>query len=444
MNKNMDLMDETIKISSDLIKINSVNPAFGGLGEMEKAEYVLTKLNEYIQKYNIKNYSIKQYNTKDDKDIIRPNIVAKFDFGKDRTLHIISHLDTVPEGDLNLWNTNPYEPVIKDGMIYGRGSEDNHKAIVSSLLLLKMIFEDENKDKIPKYNLCLIFVSDEECGSNYGIQHILKLDKNPKGFCKSANPKDSLRYEKEIFDENDLIIIPDFGTPDGNYIEIAEKNILWIKFKIKGKQCHGSTPNDGINTDVLMFNFANNLYNMLYAKYDKKDDLFSPSYSTFEPTMIFNNVENVNTIPGYVELCFDCRILPDYDVDEVLKDIDEFIGDFKNNIDKYLKYYDKEEEKNISIEYEILQKELSQKTPENSEIVVELGDAIKKVLNKEPILCGMGGGTVGAFLRAKNYDTVVWGIGEETAHQPNEHIKLEDLIKMAKTYYEILKEWNNK
>ena len=187
-NKNMDLMDETIKISSDLIKINSVNPAFGGLGEMEKAEYVLTKLNEYIQKYNIKNYSIKQYNTKDDKDIIRPNIVAKFDFGKDRTLHIISHLDTVPEGDLNLWNTNPYEPVIKDGMIYGRGSEDNHKAIVSSLLLLKMIFEDENKDKIPKYNLCLIFVSDEECGSNYGIQHILKLDKNPKGFCKSANP----------------------------------------------------------------------------------------------------------------------------------------------------------------------------------------------------------------------------------------------------------------
>ncbi len=419
--ENTSLMDETIKIASDLIRINSVNPAFGGVGEKKKADYVLNKLNEYIKQYNVKNYSIKQYNTKDDKDIIRPNIVAKFDFGKDRTLHIISHLDIVPEGDLNLWSSDPYEPVIKDGEIYGRGSEDNHKGIVSSLLLLKMIFENEDKKFCPKYNLSLIFVSDEECGSNYGIQHMLK-------------------YEKEIFDENDLIIIPDFGTPDGNYIEIAEKNILWIKFKIKGKQCHGSTPNDGINTDVLMFNFANNLYNMLYTKYDKKDELFSPSYSTFEPTMIFNNVENVNTIPGYVELCFDCRILPDYDVDEVLKDIDEFIGDFKNNIDKYLKYYDKEEEKHISIEYEILQKELSQKTPENSEIVVELGSAIKKVLNKEPILCGMGGGTVGAFLRARNYNTVVWGIGEETAHQPNEHIKLNNLIKMAKIYYEILKE----
>ncbi len=419
----IDLIDETIKISSDLIRINSVNPAFGGVGEKKKAEYVLNKLNEYVQKYNIKNCSIKQYTTQDDKGIIRPNIVAKFDFGKNKTLHIISHLDTVPEGDLNLWNSNPYEPVIKDGNIYGRGSEDNHKGIVSSLLLLKMIFENENKEGefYPKYNLCLIFVSDEECGSNYGIQYLLN-------------------YEKEIFNKNDLIIIPDFGTPDGNYIEIAEKNILWLKFKIKGKQCHGSTPNDGINANVLLFNFTNKLYNMLYTKYNKRDELFNPPYSTFEPTMIFNKVENINTIPGYVELCFDCRILPDYNVDEVLKDIDGFIHDFKNNINKYLKYYDEEEIKNISIEYEILQKELSQKTPENSEIVVELENAIKKILDREPILCGMGGGTVGAFLRAKDYDTVVWGIGEETAHQPNEHIKLEDLIKMAKIYYEILKE----
>jgi succinyl-diaminopimelate desuccinylase len=416
-NLDKELMQETIKIASDLIRINSVNPEFGGVGEKEKADYVLNKLNEYIQKYRIKNCKIENYDTIDDKGILRPNIVAKFDFEKDRTLHIISHLDTVPEGDLSLWDSNPYEPVIKDGKIYGRGSEDNHKGIVSSLLLLKMIFEKSNF--CPKYNLCLIFVSDEECGSNYGVNHILK-------------------YENNIFNKNDLIIVPDFGTPDGNYIEIAEKNILWLKFKLKGKQCHGSTPNNGINADVLMFNFANKLYTLLYNKYNKKDELFNPAYSTFEPTVIFNNVENVNTIPGYVELCFDCRILPEYNVDNVLKDIAKCMDDFKNNIADYLKYYDNKEEKNISIECEILQKEVSKKTPETSEIVVELGNAIKAVLGKEPVLCGMGGGTVGAFLRAKNYDTVVWGIGEETAHQPNEHIKLEDLINMANIYYKIL------
>lgn len=418
-----ELIDESIKISSDLIKINSVNPTFGGNGEKEKAEYVLGKLNEYIKKYNIKNCVIKEYNTVDKNNIERPNIVAKFDFGREKTLHIISHLDTVPEGDLSLWESNPYEPVVKDGMIYGRGSEDNHKAIVSSFLLLKMIFEGNapEKHEFPKYNLNLIFVSDEEDGSEYGLKYLVD------------------NYENEIFKKDDLIIVPDFGTPDGNYIEIAEKNILWIKFKIKGKQCHGSTPNDGINANIIMFNFGNELYRQLYQRYDKKDEIFSPACSTFEPTVVVNNVENVNTIPGYVEVCFDCRILPDYDVDEVLKFVEKYIDNFKRNIKNYFVVYDTKEEDEIEITYEILKKEKSQRTKENSTLVLELKDAIRNALNKEPQLCGMGGGTVAAFLREKGYDTVVWGIGEKTAHQPNEHIKIKDLIKMAEVYLEILK-----
>ena len=416
---NSEIVNETIKIASDLIRIKSVNPAFGGNGEKEKGDYIINKLKEYIEKYKIENCHITNYDTVDEYGIVRPNIVAKFDFKRDRTLHIISHIDTVPEGELSLWKYPPYEPTVVDGKIYGRGSEDNHKGIVSSLILLKMIFESE--DFNPKYNLSLIFLSDEECGSRYGIQHLLK-------------------YKKEIFSKDDLIIVPDFGTPEGNYIEIAEKGILWIRFKIKGKQCHGSTPNNGINANVLSANFIRDLYSRLYSKYNKEDPLFSPPYSTFEPTMIVNNVENVNTIPGYIEFTFDCRILPDYKLEEVLRDIDEFIEDFRKNLNKYLVYYDRESLDEISIEYEILQRGDPSKTPKDSEIVQEIGKAIKKVLNKEPILCGMGGGTVGAFLRYRNYDTVVWGIGEETAHQPNEYIKIEDLINMAKVYYEVLRD----
>ena len=166
----MDLIEEAIKLESDLIKINSVNPSFGGKGEKEKADYVKSKLMEYVENYNIENYSLKEYIAIDKYGIERPNIVFRIDFGKDRDLHIISHLDTVPEGDISLWETNPYEPVIKDGKIYGRGAEDNHKGIVSSLLLLKMIFENNIE---PKYNLSLIFVSDEEDGSTYGLKYLI-------------------------------------------------------------------------------------------------------------------------------------------------------------------------------------------------------------------------------------------------------------------------------
>jgi len=409
----MDLIEEAIKLESDLIKINSVNPSFGGKGEKEKAEYVKIKLMEYVEKYKIKNYSLKEYIAIDKYGIERPNIVFKIDFGKDRALHIVSHLDTVPEGDISLWDTNPYEPVVKDGKIYGRGAEDNHKGIVSSLLLLKIIFENNIK---PKYNLSLIFVSDEEDGSEYGLKYLLN-------------------FEEEIFKKDDLIIVPDFGTPTGEFIEIGEKGILWIKFNIKGKQCHGSTPENGLNADIVAFNFAYELYKSLYEKFDEINPIFLPKYSTFEPTILKNKVENPNTIPGYVEVVFDCRILPTYKIEDVLKFIDEFIKNF--DFKKYVKHYDSSVEAEIT--YEILKAENPNYTDEDAEIIKELKKAIKKVLNRDAKLCGMGGGTVAAFLRYKGYSVAVWGIGEETAHQPNEHIKIEDLVKMAEVFYEIMK-----
>ena len=65
----------------------------------------------------------------------------------------------MPEGDISLWQTDPFEPVIKEGKIYGRGSEDNGQSIVSSLFAAKAIAK---LDLTPKYTLCLAFVSDEE------------------------------------------------------------------------------------------------------------------------------------------------------------------------------------------------------------------------------------------------------------------------------------------
>lgn len=412
------IRDETIEISSDLIKINSVNPSFGGIGEKEKSEYIKSKLEDYAKIYGIKNFEILNYDTFDKSGVFRPNIVSKFDFSKEKTLTIISHMDVVPIGDIKLWNTNPFEAVVKNDMIYGRGSEDNHKGIVSSFLLLKMIFEEKID---PKYNLNLIFVSDEENGSLFGLSYLVD------------------NFEKELFKKSDLIIVPDFGVPDGNMIEIAEKKIMWLKFKIKGKQCHGSTPENGLNADVLAFKFGDGLYNKLYKKYNNINPIFTPPFSSFEPTILKNNVENTNTIPGYVELNFDCRILPEYDVNEVISDIDKYIQTFKTEFEKYLFHYDLKEKDNVEISYDILKIETSTPTKPESEIVKKLESAIKTVLKKEPILCGMGGGTVAAFLREKDYPVAVWGIGSETAHQPNEHIKINDLVDMAKVYLDILK-----
>jgi len=94
-----------------------------------------------------------------------------------------------------------------------------------------------------------------------------------------------------------MFFVPDSGCEDGSLIEVAEKSILWMKVITHGKQCHASRPSLGINA----FKAASDLvtrYQKLYKKFPKKDRLYEPPISTFEPTKKENNVPNVNTLPG--------------------------------------------------------------------------------------------------------------------------------------------------
>ena len=50
-----------------------------------------------------------------------------------------------------------------------------------------------------------------------------------------------------LFRREDEALVPDGGSEDGTQIEIAEKSILWLRFRVRGKQCHASTPQKGIN-----------------------------------------------------------------------------------------------------------------------------------------------------------------------------------------------------
>jgi succinyl-diaminopimelate desuccinylase len=379
--------EEMIKTLAELIKIKSLSPENGGEGEFDKAEY-LTKL--------LKEFHVERYDAKDErvKGSIRPNLVVRLKGEKKKALWIISHLDVVPEGDTSLWQTNPFEPVIKEGKIYGRGSEDNGQAIVSSLFAIKAIAE---LGLTPKYTLCLAFVSDEEVGSRHGIQHLLK---------------------QNIFRKDDLFVVPDAGTSDGSMIEIAEKSILWLKFVVHGRQAHASKP-EGINAARRAMKFILELDEKLHARFNKVNLLFNPPYSTFEPTKREKNVDNINTIPGLDVSYMDCRILPDYSIDEVL----EFVESLR------MVY-----ERDGLIEVEVVQKEHSPSTPENSEIVELLKKAISSVRGITPSVFGIGGNTCAAFFRKAGFHTAVWSTVDGTAHKPNEYAVIDNIVEDAKVF----------
>ena len=71
-------------------------------------------------------------------------------------------------------------------------------------------------------------------------------------------------------------------------------------------------------------------------------------------------------------------------------------------------------------------------TPVDSPVVKELSAAIKKVTGKKARPIGIGGGTVGGYLRIKGYSAAVWSTLDEMAHQPNEYCKIKNLMQDAK------------
>ncbi len=390
--------DEMIAFMVELLKIKAVNPDGGGKGEYERALFLKKKLETFgikVSRHDVPDPRVQEG--------VRVSLTSVID-GEDssRTLWFVAHMDTVPEGARELWNTDPFEPVVRDGKIYGRGAEDNGQAIIASLFTLKALLSSNVK---PPINIGAAYVSDEESGSKYGIIPLLE--------------------NMNIFRANDIAIVPDSGTPDGAEIEVAEKSILWLKITTKGRQGHGSTPEKALNAHRVGLRLALELDDYLHSKYSAIDSLFEPPTSTFEPTKHESNVDNVNTIPGVDVQYFDCRILPRYPIRDVLADIDLI----RHRIEKA---------NGVEIEIKsIQQEENTVPTSPDSEVVERLRISLKKLrgINAKPV--GIGGGTVALYFRRKGIPTAVWSTLEEMAHQPNEYCKIQNLIDDTKVFVHV-------
>ena len=84
---------------------------------------------------------------------------------------------------------------------------------------------------------------------------------------------------------------------------------------------------------------------------------------------------------------------------------------------------------------EILQKSVSPKpTDANAKVVTMLKQAISKLRNIQPKIGGIGGGTCAAYFRKTDIPAAVWSTIDETAHQPNEYTKTQNLTNDAKIY----------
>ena len=388
-----------IELETELCKRPAISPENGGEGELDKCEFLQVWL---------KNHGIDQLERFDAPDArakggIRPSLVAtipcKNASSDDGRFWIMSHIDVVPPGEASLWTSDPWKLVVDESKkrIIGRGVEDNQQGLTSSVIAALALVKQGIS---PSRTVKLLFAADEENGSVYGIKWILE---NHPG----------------VFRKNDLVLIPDSGNEDGSVIQIAEKSHVWVKFITSGLQAHAAQPGAGINAYIAAADLTVKLHFGLSEKFSEKDPLFTPDYSTFQPTKKEPNVPNINTIPGEDVFYCDMRILPCHPVDEVLKEVDRIKAEV-------------EKKHGVTITYNVGQRNESPPTPQDSPLIKFLSKNIEEVYKVKTRPVGIGGGTFAAFLRKAGIDCAVWARHNNSAHQPNEYALLDSILGDAK------------
>ncbi len=384
---------EMVALETLLTAHPALAPEAGGQGEYKKC----AALTEWLKAQGFTN--IERFEAPDSRveSGVRPSIVVTIP-GKadDYALWIMAHLDVVAPGERSLWHSDPWTVVEQDGKLIGRGVEDNQQGLVSAAFAALAFLKN---GVVPPHTVKLLFMADEEVGSAYGIGWLLK--------------------NTTLFRKQDLILIPDGGDSKGETIEIAEKNLLWLKVNVQGKQIHASRPDLGKNACLAASDLSLRLHAM-EKTFNKTDDLFEPNYSTIEPTMRLANVESVNIIPGDETFYMDCRMLPCYDLDTTLAEARRIADEV-------------ESEYGVTVRFETPNKSQSPATPTDAPIVERLTAALKETHGITARTIGIGGGTVGAELRRAGFHAAVWSTLDEQAHMPNEYCLVKNIIADAKT-----------
>ena len=208
-------LDATAQIARDLIRFDTTNYGEGrSNGETDAAEYLAARLENLGLKPQLF-----------DSEPGRTSVVARVegaDPGKP-ALVVHGHSDVVPAQPDN-WSVDPFEGVIKDGMLWGRGAVDMKNMDAMMITALQDIL---GSGRQPARDLVIAFFADEEAGGVLGSHHL--VDTRPELFAGAT----------EAISEVGGYSISLNGTR-AYLLQTGEKSLVWAKLIARGQAAHGS------------------------------------------------------------------------------------------------------------------------------------------------------------------------------------------------------------
>lgn len=376
-------MSPTLRLTMELIRRASVSPADGGCQELLAAR--LARLGFCVEKLPFGEVN---------------NLWARR--GNESPLFCFAgHTDVVPTGPLNLWHSDPFQPEIRDGKLYGRGAADM-KGGIAAMLVATENFVDKYPDH--KGSIAFLVTSDEEAVAVDGTARVVDV----------------------LTARNETINWCLVGEPTSNHwvgdtLKNGRRGSLSGRLRVFGKQGHIAYPQLAKNPLHICID---TLTKLCAETWDLGNEYFPPTSFQISNLQMGAGVDNV--IPAQLLAWFNFRFSTALTVDVI-------DHRFRKILDTG------------GFEYE-----LQWITPHAQPYLTEPGalvnattQAIREITGREATLSTGGGTSDGRFIAPTGAQVLELGPLNATIHQIDEYVGVDELEILTKMYYRILEQLLN-
>ncbi len=334
----------------------------------------------------------------------RPVVVSTMNPGASPLIVFNGHLDTVPVADPKAWTRDPFDPVVEDGRLYGRGACD----MKASCAVIIHVLEILNRLGV-RMAVGAQLVPDEERGGVHGTRLLLG------------------EMDKGLIRRPDYVVI---GEKSNLKVRIAERGSFRFSVRFRGRATHTAyARTEGVNAIAK----ASKGVLALERHIDKYHEWIG------HPVLSVNSIQAgtvPNQVPAECVINIDRRLIIGEDAETVVAEVTEALDEAGKGDPDWRWELEARKDEDGKYVYSP-----PSHTALDTELVRAFFSAVPKAVGTEPeLFVEWAGGTDGRFYRYAGVQTVGFGPRGEHAHGPDEFVYVDSLISQAKVYLALVLE----